>query len=356
MKVWEDIGEMLHQHFSKEDVFSRVDCDTLAKDNFMVGKNIASNTWKALLDHEIIQAQGDNFILANPVAQAKPVVITASHGRRIPTDDWPGKKFANNWEIIRQISKEEEREMGMGTHNAHFECINHDCGIITCIEKTTLNGYLKKPFGERLYNCRSCNPETCKYKDKVRKQVGRDAVTADYSKNKKLKPGDIYGLFEIIQTMPSTEFGEHQSRAIVRCIMCGQKQEALYHHIRNHEVACDCFRNRSTGETIVDYLLTKHDIPHKSEYIFEGLFGDGGGALRYDFAIMKDDKVIALVEFDGQQHFEDAGTRFNPTGRVQIHDDRKDKYAEEHNIPLLRIPYDKAPQAEEILIDFLKKI
>ena len=63
-----------------------------------------------------------------------------------------------------------------------------------------------------------------------------------------------------------------------------------------------------------------------------------------------------LPDVDGQQHFEEAGTRFNPTGKVQIHDNRKDKYALEHNIPLLRIPFDKASQAEEILIDFYKNL
>lgn len=354
MKIWEDIGEMLHQHFSTTDIFSRSDCDALASNNLIVNKTISGSTWKALIDHEIIKAQGNNFVLANPVAQAKPVVGTG--GKKIPTDDWIGKKFANNWEIIRKISREEELEMGMGTHNAHFECINRDCGIITCIEKTTLNGYLKKPFGERLYNCRNCNPETCKYKDKVRKQVGRDSVVADYSKNKKLKSNDIFGLFKVVTSIPSTEFGEHQSRAIVKCVMCGAEQEALYHHIRNHKVACECFRNRSTGEAIVEYILTKHNIPHKSEHTFDDLFGNGGGALRYDFAILKDNEVIALIEFDGQQHYQEAGSYYNPTGKVQIHDNRKDDYAAEHNIPLLRIPYDKAPIAEEIIIDFLKNI
>lgn len=88
---------------------------------------------------------------------------------KIPTDNWIGKTFANGWEIIRKISKKEELSMGMGTHNAHFECYNHNCGVTTCIEKTTLNTYLLKPEGTVLYNCRKCNPNLCKYKDKVRK-------------------------------------------------------------------------------------------------------------------------------------------------------------------------------------------
>ena len=273
----------------------------------------------------------------------------------IPTDDWPGKKFANNWEIIRRISREEELAMGMGTHNAHFECINLDCGMITCMEKTILNTYLARPFGQPLYYCRKCNPETCKYKDKVRKKVGRDSVIADYSKNKKFEPGDIYGLFEIVRAKAEESYAV-KSRAIVKCTLCGKEQSALYHHIRNHDVTCECFRNRSSGETIVDQILTKNNIPHESEYTFEDLFGEGGGSLRYDFAILNNDKIIALIEFDGKQHFEEAGSYFNPTGKVQIHDTRKDEYAAKHNIPLLRIPFNKIQQAEKILIDFLKNI
>ena len=77
--------------------------------------------------------------------------------------------------------------------------------------------------------------------------------------------------------------------------MCGKEQSALYHHIRNHDVTCECFRNRSSGETIVDQILTKNNIPHESEYTFEDLFGEGGGSLRYDFAILNNDKIIFFM-------------------------------------------------------------
>ena len=102
--------------------------------------------------------------------------------------------------------------------------------------------------------------------------------------------------------------------------------------------------------------MDKHNIAYKTEYKFENLIGDGGGSLRYDFAIFNQNDLIALIEFDGEQHYEEAGSYYNPTGKVQIHDKRKNDYAKEHNIPLLRIPFNKAPQAEEILIDFLKSI
>jgi hypothetical protein len=275
--------------------------------------------------------------------------------RTIPTDEWYGQKFANGWEIIRRITKEEENAMGMGTHNAHFECINRNCGIITCFEKTSLNRYMKKGPDYILPRCKKCNPDTCEYKDPVRKQVGRDSVTADYSKNKVL-PGETYGLFEVIRTISSVELNMPQSHAIVKCMICGKERECLYHHLKNHNVACECFKNHSSGETIVKHILDKHNIAYETEYKFENLVGDGGGSLRYDFAIFNQNDLIALIEFDGEQHYEEAGSYYNPTGRVQIHDKRKNDYAKEHNIPLLRIPFNKAPQAEEILIDFLKNI
>lgn len=273
----------------------------------------------------------------------------------ISTDEWYGQKFANGWEIIRRITREEENAMGMGTHNAHFECINRNCGIITCFEKTSLNRYMKKGSDYILPRCKKCNPDTCEYKDPVRKQIGRDAVTADYSKNKIL-PGEIYGLFEVIRTISSVELGMPQSHAIVKCIICGKERECLYHHLKNHNVACECFKNHSSGETIVKHILDKHNIAYKTEYKFENLVGDGGGSLRYDFAIFNQNNLIALVEFDGEQHYEEAGSYYNPTGKVQIHDKRKNDYAKEHNIPLLRILFNKAQQAEEILIDFIKNI
>ena len=272
----------------------------------------------------------------------------------IPTDDWPGRRFANGWEIIRRISREEEIEMGMGTHNAHFECYNHNCGVTTCIEKTTLNTYLTAPR-DVLFNCRKCNPDTCKYKDKVRKQVGRDAVVADRSKS--IHVGDKFGTFIVTKILPSTEFGGHQSRAIIKCSICGAERECLYHHLMNLNVACECFKRHSTGETLIKFYLDNHHYSYQTEVMFDGLCGVGGGMLRYDFAIFNNHaQVIGLIEFDGEQHFQEAGSYFNETGSVQIHDNRKDNYAMEYNIPLLRIPYTDCHKIDEILNNWFKNL
>lgn len=271
--------------------------------------------------------------------------------RVIPTDTWPGTRFANGWEIIRRISKEEEKELGMGTHNAHFECYNHNCGIITCIEKTTLNTYLTEPR-DVLYNCRNCKPEKCKYKDKVRKQVGRDKVIADRAT--KVSVGDIFGNFVVVKILDSTEFGGHQSRAIVQCLSCGRERECLFHHLLNLDVACDCSRNHSIGENLIKRYLENHKIPNKAEYTFSELRGLRGGVLRYDFAVLKENKLLGLIEFDGEQHYQEAGTYFNEDGQVQIHDLIKDNYAQSIKVPLLRIPFFEKDRIDEILDNWIK--
>ena len=50
------------------------------------------------------------------------------------------------------------------------------------------------------------------------------------------------------------------------------------------------------------------------------------------------DNLKLIVEFDGSQHFYKSRTMYN-TERVKKHDEIKNKYCEDNNIKLLRIPY-----------------
>lgn len=81
------------------------------------------------------------------------------------------------------------------------------------------------------------------------------------------------------------------------------------------------------------------------------------GHLRYDFAILNNEnKVTKLIEFDGEQHFQEAGSYYNETGQVQIHDAIKDEFAKINNIPLLRIAYFEKNEIDSKLNDFLFEI
>ena len=59
---------------------------------------------------------------------------------------------------------------------------------------------------------------------------------------------------------------------------------------------------------------------------------------RYDFAIILDNEVIRLVEFDGEQHTKPIEF-FGDFETIQKRDQIKNEYALSHNIPLVRIPH-----------------
>lgn len=55
----------------------------------------------------------------------------------------------------------------------------------------------------------------------------------------------------------------------------------------------------SKGEQKVASLLKRNGIPFKTEIMFKGLVGKKHIQLRYDFAIIKNNKVFILIEVDG---------------------------------------------------------
>ena len=65
--------------------------------------------------------------------------------------------------------------------------------------------------------------------------------------------------------------------------------------------------------------------------------------LRFDFALLENEKVVRLIEFDGIQHFTSRSGVWNDTEddlqKRQERDNRKNKWAIDNNIPLVRIPY-----------------
>ena len=106
--------------------------------------------------------------------------------------------------------------------------------------------------------------------------------------------------------------------------------------------------NESKGETRIRNYLNGKNIYFKKEYTFEGLVGVGGNPLRFDFAIFNNGELIQLIEYDGEFHYKKyyEDQNFEET---QIHDERKNQYCKENNIPLLRIPYWEFGNIESIL-------
>lgn len=110
----------------------------------------------------------------------------------------------------------------------------------------------------------------------------------------------------------------------------------------------------SKGESLIGDILTKNKIDFNQEYSFNNLIGIGGGLLRFDFAVFKNDEIIALIEYDGVFHFKENyfGDNFDI---IKNHDNRKNQYCKDNNIPLVRIPYWQFDKIEQILNKWLHK-
>lgn len=121
-----------------------------------------------------------------------------------------------------------------------------------------------------------------------------------------------------------------------KCLLCGREYEALGPTL-DKTISCGC--QRSIGEFNIIKILQENNIPFIKEYQFSG------SKYRYDFAIIKDNKlVIRLVEFDGEQHYKEGiknsgWSTYQKYEYTYQNDIAKNLLAKENGIPLVRIPY-----------------
>ena len=101
--------------------------------------------------------------------------------------------------------------------------------------------------------------------------------------------------------------------------------------------SCGCVR--SIGEEKIAILLQQAGLSFEKEKTFPTCRFESGGLARFDFYV--DNKY--LIEFDGIEHYEKTGGRFDSKylAEIQYRDNIKNQWCKENNIPLIRIPYTK---------------
>lgn len=112
---------------------------------------------------------------------------------------------------------------------------------------------------------------------------------------------------------------------------------------------------KSKGEEQIKNILIKNNISFTQEKSFDDCrFPKTNRLARFDFYI--DNKY--LIEFDGRQHIQNTSKWNNEWNLeyVQEHDQVKNNYCKEHNIPLIRIPYSKINyiKLEDLLLETSK--
>jgi hypothetical protein len=116
----------------------------------------------------------------------------------------------------------------------------------------------------------------------------------------------------------------------------------------------------SKGEELIKNILEREGISFKREYSFPDLLSFKKKPLRFDFAIIENGKVTALIEWDGQQHYEyieHFSKNKQKWNYLRANDVKKCRYALMNNIPLYHIPYtqiDKIYTSKDIFNESFK--
>lgn len=131
---------------------------------------------------------------------------------------------------------------------------------------------------------------------------------------------------------------------LCECGNCGNIFEALPAKIMNgHIASCGCAR-MSHGELLIKAYLEEHNITYIPQYSFNEC--KDKYVLKYDFAVLKNNQIDLLIEFDGAQHYHPVewfgGTEGfrNDKRRDQI----KNEFCQLKGYRLLRLPYTLLPE------------
>lgn len=152
--------------------------------------------------------------------------------------------------------------------------------------------------------------------------------------------GQVFGnLIVLERDYDYPQYGK-KTRTMWKCqCLCGNIISVDRTHLVNRsQSSCGC--KNSIGELKINQLLNNYNIKYKTQYTNSDLKTEKGGYLRFDFAILdNENNVVRLIEFDGVQHHKEI--EFFNSKDLFIRDKIKNKYAREHQIPLVRIPYYK---------------
>ena len=215
-----------------------------------------------------------------------------------------------------------------------IDLTNQIFGKLRVIEKD--NSKLTKTGSYWLCQCECGN-----YKS-VRSQHLRDGSIQScgcYRKSKlsELKIEDLTNQrFGMLVALQQSKERSNDNRVKWECICdCGNTVTVLAKDLKSlHTTSCGC-NKKSRGEIEIEQILIDNNINFIPQYRFPDFHNR-----IYDFAIFdSNNQIIQLIEFDGEQHFQNIEFFKSSLIEQQKRDKEKDNYALQHNIPLKRISY-----------------
>lgn len=222
----------------------------------------------------------------------------------------PGMRFGD-WEVIERDYNPTSKQ-----HSTFWFCKCNLCGNIYSVSRDSL-------VNKKSECCNKCKGE------KIRQKAEERGLTTWHK-------GDRFGMLEIIESA-----GSKSGHSYVKCKCdCGNIVNIRVSHLKGQShsktISCGC-ASQSSGEIKITQILEKANIDFQSQYRIKAF----SLSSPFDFAIFKDEKLLGLIEYDGEQHFESVDF-FGGEEKLKLQrerDERKNKWCKENNIRLIRIPY-----------------
>lgn len=165
----------------------------------------------------------------------------------------------------------------------------------------------------------------CYNKERQKQAVMKDLTGQRFGKLVAIKPLETRAGGEVIW--------------LCQCDCGNTKEVRMRNLVRGATYSCGCLK-QSYGEYKIEELLQKNNIDFITEKSFDTCVNPKTNTkLRFDFYINNE----YLIEFDGIEHYEKTGGRFDSKylAEIQYRDNIKNQWCKENNIPLIRIPYTK---------------
>lgn len=234
--------------------------------------------------------------------------------------DLTGQDFGY-WHVI-------ERAPNNAQGRGMWKCICTACGK----EKVVDEGHLRRG------NSTNCG---CIRMEKMRQSRIKDET------------GKTYGYLYVNRQATNEEKPRQDKQGIYwvcTCTKCGKENViVLGDYLRNGDTqSCGCLVSKN--ESKIDTMLSSLGLNFKRQWYFKDLKPNFlGDYPRFDFAIFNQEQLLYLIEYDGQQHFNERHAR-DSYDRIREVDLLKNKYCFENNIPLIRIPYDEEYNISDLQI------
>lgn len=112
-------------------------------------------------------------------------------------------------------------------------------------------------------------------------------------------------------------------------------------------------QKNSKPQKVISELLDQYKVKYTSEHRIPNC--KNKRPLPFDFAIWKEEDIICLLEYQGEQHFFPIWGKTN-LSKTQENDSIKKRFCKESEIKLVEINYAQQNQLDQIITCLLKEL